>query len=115
MENVVGIGEVAEGVEHARAGAHAGALAKSPDQMKKAGGGTAGPRREKRRPIASGHDRLAVVGAGPAGNGYADAIDIQPMQPLEDRFDDAIVGPADEPVRGRAVDEVVLAGPFPDE
>src|ERR1041384_3976842 len=37
------------------------------------------------------------------------------MQPVDRGLDDAIVGPAHQPVGGRAVEEVMLAGPFPDE
>src|SRR5262249_12747556 len=70
---------------------------------------------DERCPAATRHDRLAVEHAGPSRNRYPNPIDLQPVEPFDTRLDDLVIPPTDEPVRGCPVEEVVLAGTFPDE
>jgi len=65
--------------------------------------------------VVSHHHRFAVEEVGAAGDGHAQAIDLQPVQPLQAVVDDPVVLPSHQPVRGGAVEEVVLARALPDE
>lgn len=67
----------------------------TPNKMKKALAPTDRPRRDEGCPVATGHDRLAVIYAGPAGNGNPDSIDLEPIEPLDGGLDDLIISPAD--------------------
>src|SRR5262249_1539520 len=53
--------------------------------------------------------------AGPAVEQHADAVDLVALEAVEAGADDGLVLPAHEQEGGGAVEEVVLAGPLPDE
>ena len=73
------------------------------------------PRREKRCPRGSRHHRFAVEQAGPAGDRHPHAVDFQPMEPFDRGPDHGVVAPADQPVSGGPVEEIMFTGPFPDK
>src|SRR5579872_1725457 len=65
--------------------------------------------------VFSEHHRLAPEDVCIARHQYAQAVDFQPVQPLNGVLDGSFVPEAHQPERRRAVKEVMLAGAFPDE
>src|SRR5262245_20850188 len=74
-----------------------------------------GPWRDVQRPDPIYEDRLAEEPVGPSRDRNANPIDLQAMQSLEARVDHAVVSPAEQPKRGRSVEEIVLSSSFPNE
>ena len=66
----------------------------------------------KLSPVMTGSPQKVI---GRAGQQHAHAVDLQLVQALDGVLDDPLVAPAHQPEGRGAVEEVVLAGAFPDE
>src|SRR5580704_3533218 len=73
------------------------------------------PWRDEDRPIRTNHVGFAVEHIGPAGDRNPHSIDFQVVEPLDNCVDHPFIRPPHKPVRGGAVEKVMLPGTLPYE